>query len=109
MGLLDTGATYTCIHEALLVALGLQPINVIQMGTANGQVQRNIYAAKLNFPGLPWDVGLIGVVGVDLSGQQTPATHGQQSQPIVSLVGRDLLQACSFHWDGPTGLWSLSW
>jgi hypothetical protein len=27
--LIDTGATFTSVHEPLLVALGLQPINVI--------------------------------------------------------------------------------
>jgi hypothetical protein len=109
MGLIDTGATYTCVHEPLLVALGLPPINVIQSGTANGPVQQNVYAARVNFPQIGWDVGLIQVIGVNLAGQMTPASHGLTPFAIVALIGRDLLAQCSLHWEGPAGFWSISW
>lgn len=109
MALIDTGATYTCVHEPLLTALALTPINVIQSGTANGLVQQNVYAARVNLPTIGWDVGLIQVIGVNLTGQMTPASHGMPPYPVVALIGRDLLAQCSFHWEGTAGFWSISW
>jgi len=107
--LIDTGATFTSVHEPLLVALGLQPINVIQAGTANGPVNQNVYAVRINFPALGWDVGLIEVTGSNLTGQMTPASHGQTPQPLMALVGRNLLARCCLHWEGSAGFWSISW
>jgi hypothetical protein len=109
MALIDTGATFTSVHEPLLIALGLTPINVITAGTANGPVQQNVYAARLNFPGLGWDVGLVQITASNLSGQVTPASHGVPSRPLIALIGRDLLAQCSFHWEGTSGFWSISW
>jgi len=109
LSLIDTGCTFTSVHEPLLIALGLHPINVVQSGTANGPVDQNVYAVRLNFPTLGWDVGLLEVTGSNLAGQTTPASHGQAPQLLVALIGRNLLAACSFHWDGSAGFWSISW
>ncbi len=109
MGLIDTGATFTSVHEPLLIELGLTAVNVRMTGTANGPVQQNVYAARVNFPALGWDVGLMEITASNLAGQMTPPSHGMPPQPLVALIGRDLLAQCSFHWEGTSGFWSISW
>lgn len=50
MGLIDTGATYTCVHEDALRQLGLKLFDIVDSGTADGPKQQNVYAARIVFP-----------------------------------------------------------
>jgi hypothetical protein len=102
--LVDTGATMTCVHEAILTGLGLQPVGQVQSGTANGPVQQNVYMTRLVFPLLGWTVDL-PVAGVDLTGQQAQLNPPQD---IIALLGRNLLRNCVLIWNGVGGFWSIS-
>ena len=104
LALIDTGATMTCVHEPHLTGLGLNPVSTVQVGTAAGPVQQNVYMARLVLPELGWTVDL-PVAGVNLAGQQAAVTP---PQPIIALIGRNLLQLCVFTWNGVGGFWSLS-
>jgi predicted aspartyl protease len=58
LALIDTGASRTCVHEPSLTSLGLNPISVVNSGTARGVVQQSVYPARLVFPDPRMDVGL---------------------------------------------------
>ena len=69
LALIDTGATMTCVHEPILQQLGLNPIDVVDTGTAKGPAKQSVYPGKIVFPTEGWTVDLERVVGVDLSDQ----------------------------------------
>lgn len=104
VALVDTGATLTCVHEALLTGLGLNPTGAVTSGTAAGPTQQSMYFARLTFPQLGW-TGELPVAGVDLTGQQVGTTPPQS---IVALLGRNLLQNWMLVWNGPGGMWSIA-
>jgi len=104
LALLDTGATMTCVHEPLLTDLGLKPVGVVTSGTAAGPVQQSVYMVRLIFPVLGWTVDL-QVAGVDLTGQTPPL---DPPQPIIALLGRNLLTQCVLIWNGPGGFWTIA-
>lgn len=108
VALIDTGATMTCIHETILKdQLGLNPIDVINAGTARGPVQQNVYPARIvGAVGQSFTLDLDRVAGVDLSGQ-TVATLPAPQQ-VVALLGRNFLSHCVFIWNGPGGFWTIS-
>lgn len=105
MALIDTGATFTCVHEPVLQQLGLNPIGVTTSGTAAGPVQQSQYPARLVSPDQAWTFDVASVIGVDLSGQQVPL---DPPQDLIALIGRNLLQYCVLVWNGPGGFWTLS-
>ena len=105
LAIIDTGATMTCVHEPLLTQLGLNPISVVQAGTANGPVQQSVYPGRIIFPAQGWTIDLSGVAGVDLTGQFVPLNP---RQPLVALLGRNILQHWLFIWNGPGGYWTVS-
>ena len=108
LALIDTGATMTCVHEQILTSLGLNPIGVATNGTANGPVRQNIYPARVVFPEAGWTVDVSQVVGVNLTGQQIVLAPDRPAQPIIALLGRNLLQHWQLVWNGPGGYWTVS-
>jgi hypothetical protein len=104
MALVDTGATMTCIHEPILTGLGLHPVNTMAAGTAAGQVQQSIYVAQIIFPQMGWTIDL-PVAGVDLTGQSIAI---DPPQPLIALLGRNLLNQCVLIWNGPGGHWTIT-
>ena len=80
VGLIDTGATLTCVHEPLLKQLGLKPIGVGNSRTANGPVPCNLYPGRIMFPSVGWTLDLHGVVGVNLAGQSIAIDPPQPNQ-----------------------------
>ena len=104
LALVDTGATLTAVHEPLLKGLGLNPVGVVTSGTAAGPIQQSLYFARLVFPVLGWTIDQ-QVTGVDLTGQ---AVQTNPPQPIVALLGRNLLQNAVLIWNGPAGSWALA-
>ena len=105
VAIIDTGATFTAVHEPLLQALGLHPIGVVNTGTANGPVQQNTYAARVVLPveGITGDIH--SLTGVNLANQIVPLNP---PQPLIALLGRDFLQRMVLIWNGPAGMWTLS-
>ena len=105
VGLIDTGATYTCVEESLLTSLSLNPIGIVHSGTANGTVEQNIYPARIVFPAKGWTMDLDRVVGVNLSGQ---VVQENPPKPIIALLGRNFLERGVFIFNGTMGSWTLS-
>lgn len=101
--LLDTGASRTAVHREIAQRLGVNTVGTATGGTAGGQVTHQLYPFRLAFPAIGWDVEFSAAAGVDLTGQ---VVHGQQ---VVALVGRDILGGCVFAYNGPGGLFTLSW
>jgi len=105
LGLIDTGATLTCISEDVLKTLGLNPFDVVNSGTADGQKKQNVYPARIVFPTKGWTLDLQKAVGVNLAGQIIPKTP---PEPIIALLGRNLLQHWIFTYNGAGGFWTVS-
>lgn len=104
MGLIDTGATLTAVHQPALQSLGLNPVSTVELGTANGRVTQSMYPARIVIPTKGRVVDM-PVVGVDLSGQQIQI---DPPQPLIVLIGRDLLASWVMIWNGPSGCWTVA-
>lgn len=105
IGLIDTGATLTCIHEDILISLGLNAIGIINSGTANGPVPCNLYPARIVFPTKGWTFDIGQTMGVNLSGQTIPT---DPPQTIIALLGRTFLEHCLFIYNGLGGFWTMA-
>jgi hypothetical protein len=105
MAMIDTGASGTCVHEPILQQLGINPVGVVQGLTAAGPVQQSLYPARLVFPATGWTFDVPNVVGVNLAGQVAQIVP---PQPIIALLGRDLLTAWTLTWNGPGGFWTVA-
>lgn len=95
----------TCVHEAVLQQLGINPIGVVTIGTASGPALQNAYPVRLDFPTTGWSFELPFVPGVDLSGQIVPL---RQPQPLIVLLGRNVLENWVLVWNGPGALWTVA-
>lgn len=104
-GLIDTGATMVCVHEPVLKQLGLTPIAQVNSGTANGPAKQNVYPARIACPEQGWDLSLNGIAGVNLEGQTVLLNP---PQPIIALLGRNILEKALLIYNGPGGFWSIS-
>ncbi len=109
LAIIDTGATFIAVHEPLLTGLGLAPVGVVTMGTANGPTPSSIYPARLLFPETQWNFDSIQVVGSNLAGQAIDFGDGNGPRPIIALIGRSLLQYCVLVWNGQAAAWSISY
>ncbi len=95
--LIDTGASSTCIDDAIAQQLGLPVIDVVQMTSAShANTQQNVYPAKIT---------LMNGINIDV-----PRAIGAalQAQNIIALIGRDFLQHCTLFYNGVTGEITLS-
>jgi len=104
LGLIDTGATMTCVHEEILTSLGLNPTGVVNSGTAAGPVQQNVYPVRIVFPAQGWTLD-VPAAGVNLTGQTTQL---DPPQPLIVLLGRNLLEQWILVWNGPAGHWAVA-
>ncbi len=95
--LIDTGATFSAIDDTIMRALGVNPINVVQGGTANGPALQYIYPARFIFTGLGWTFEFTRATGVNLTGTG-----------YIALVGRDVLALMSMVYNGPLGIVTLA-
>jgi hypothetical protein len=102
IGLIDTGATRSCVHEEIMKKLGVQTIGVATSGTAAGPVQHNLYPSHFTFPAASINIDFSAVIGVNLTGQNV---EGKQ---IIALIGRDVLSAGIFIYNGHTGAFSIA-
>lgn len=98
VGLVDTGASTTCIDDALARSLGLPVIDVVQMTSAtHAGTQANVYPIQMEIVGSPIIVNVPRAIGANLV-----------PQGIVALIGRDYLQHCTLFYNGFTGQITLS-
>jgi hypothetical protein len=102
IGLIDTGATRSCVHAAIMHQLGVQPIGVAMSGTAAGQVNHSLYPAHFSFPAAKIEIDFASVVGVNLTGQEV------EGKPIIALIGCDVLSMGIFVYNGPLGAYTIA-
>lgn len=104
-GLVDTGASLTCVDEAQLKALSLNPVSTANVGTASGAAQQNVYACHLRIPAQDLHIELAAVLGANLASQRVMIAG---TPPLVALLGRNLLQFGVLVYNGTYGVWSFS-
>lgn len=92
-GLIDTGATFSCIDVSLATRLRLPIVDRVKMGGASGPHKHPLYLAKIHIPDLQLEQ-YGGFAGVDLAG------GGQVHR---ALLGRTLLQDLTMTYIGSTG------
>ena len=104
LALIDTGASLSAVDASTVQQLGVQPVGIANVGTAGGVQQQATYPARFTFPGtnLP-GIDFGSLIGSNLAGQ---IVAGHQ-QPLVALLGRDLLQQFILIYDGPMGSFTL--
>ncbi|HET6383143.1 MAG TPA: aspartyl protease family protein [Armatimonadota bacterium] len=95
--MIDTGATSTCIDDAVAQQLGLPVIDVVNISSAShSSVSQNVCPAFIQLAGF-FSVNAPRAIGAAL------APPG-----LVALIGRDLLVACTLYYNGPDGSFTLS-
>jgi predicted aspartyl protease len=95
--LIDTGASQTCIDDAIDQQLQLPVIDVVNMTSAShASTQQNIY---------PVLIEVVGGIRINV-----PRAMGANlaSQSLAALIGRDFLQRCTLFYNGPSGLITLA-
>jgi hypothetical protein len=102
IGLIDTGATRSCVDTVIMKQLGVHPIGIATSGTAAGPVNHSLYPAHFTFPAAKIEIDFASVVGVNLTGQEAGGKH------IVALIGRDVLAMGIFVYNGHTGAFTIA-
>ena len=102
IGLIDTGATRSCVHDSIMRQLGVNPIGVATSGTTAGQVQHNLYPAHFTFPAANINIDFSSVVGVNLTGQNV------NGKSIIALIGRGVLSMGIFVYNGHVGAFTIA-
>jgi predicted aspartyl protease len=98
LALIDTGATSTCVDQAAAEKLQLPVIDVVNVASAShASAQQNVYPIRVEVVGLPIAINAPRAIGAPL-----------QSQGILVLLGRDVLQHCVLVYNGTMGSFSLS-
>lgn len=96
--LIDTGASTTCIDDAVAKTMGIPVIDVVTMASAShASTQQNVYSIQMQIVGSPIRVEVPNATEASL-----------QTQGIVAMIGRDYLQHCTLHYNGITGQITLS-
>ena len=98
LALIDTGATLTCVDETAARQVGAPVIDVTKMSsTSDTDVDANVYPISFLLTGLPTMLNTHRAIGADL-----------QAHDLILLIGRDLLQFCTLHYNGPNGAFTLA-
>jgi hypothetical protein len=103
VALIDFGASMTFIRTTTALGLDLQRTGPLPILTGAGQFISFAYLVSLTFPTLDWEVRGHTVGGTGGLGSVSSAPP----QPILVLVGRDLLERVRFEWNGPEATWAL--
>ena len=100
--IIDTGADQSCIAASLARLLRLRPIDTKRILTPAGSpLEAQVYWALVEFPGASLEPRGLGVLGASLADERI------LGEPIVMLVGRDLLKQAHLTYDGPRGVFTL--
>lgn len=98
LGLVDTGASSTCVDESILNQLNIPTIASSDVWTPHGSGPQNIYPCQISFPGTPLpDIPFNRVLGSNLEGFGA-----------IALIGRDVLSQCLLVFNGVEGNWTIS-
>lgn len=98
VALIDTGATSTCIDDAIAQQLKLPVVDVITIASApHPNSKQNVYPALIEVVGFNIKFNALRAIGVPLA-----------NQGIQVLIGRDLLQVCTLFYNGMIGSFTLS-
>lgn len=100
--LIDTGATRSGVDHSVITKLGVQPVGIAQTLTAGGEVEQNLFPAHFRFPAENIEIDFSSVLGVNLKGQHI------DGQPIIALLGRDMLSKFVFIYNGPGGFFTIA-
>lgn len=100
--MLDTGAYRTSVDNTTIQSLGVSAVGRESTLTPSGHKDQNTYPAHFKFPGTTIDLDFNEALGADLKGQLF------NEQPIIALVGRDILSACLFIYNGSSGMYTLT-
>jgi predicted aspartyl protease len=98
LALIDTGASNTCIDDDAARSMNLPVIDVGSMHSAShAKIPSNIYPIQIAIIGFPIQF-------------RSPRTMGAalKEQGLLMLLGRDILQQCTFFYNGVTGQITLS-
>jgi Aspartyl protease len=106
-GLVDTGASGTCVDPSVLTTLGLTPTGSITVNTPSTGSQPHVadqYDVSLMIPGSlpthpPLSIGNLPVLCSELLAQQG----------FHALIGRDILSICLLSYNGPAGFFTLAY
>jgi len=101
--LIDTGATRSCVDDDVIRKLGVNPIGAGDIHNSGGKQSVNFFPAHFRFPGVPLpEIEFTSAIGVNISAQKV------NNQPIIALLGRDILRSCVFIYNGTLGMYTLS-
>ncbi len=103
LALIDTGATMSAVNEQTVTSLGVKPVGTVMVGTAGGPKLQPLFAVKAFLPQPSLTVNYAQVTGADLAG------HSIMGQPIIMLIGRDVLRTAILVYDGPSGQFTLAY
>ena len=104
MGLLDTGATRTCISPLIADVLELSPTGFSKAHTASGVEEFADYAVDILFP----DSGLRGFEDLNVGSCNLPYMHNLPDEQRMTctnigvLIGRDMMSRWNIVWNGPS-------
>lgn len=96
--LFDTGASISAVDGTVIQSLDVRPVGVTNVRTPSGTAQQNQYPVRFVFPGSP------------LPAIETTHAIGSvlRAQGIIALIGRDVLSAFIFVYNGPGGFITLA-
>jgi predicted aspartyl protease len=95
--LVDTGASHTCIDDAVAKNMGLPVVGRIKVGSASHHsTEQNQYPIRIEFLG----------AGITSNVLQAPAA-ALAAQGLTMLIGRDILQEFLLVYNGPIGQWTM--
>lgn len=98
LGLLDTGASVTCIDAEAAQQLGLPVIDVVTVSSAShSSTQQNVYPIQIEVTGFRIRLQCPRAIGAEL-----------KCQGLLLLIGRDVLQICTVFYNGMAGQITLS-
>lgn len=106
-GLVDAGASGTCVDPSVLTALGLIPTGSVTVNTPSTGAQPHTadqYDVSLMIPGaIPTHAALI------INNLPVMCAELLVAQGFHALIGRDILAHCLFAYNGTTNLFTLAY
>jgi len=106
-GLVDTGASGTCVDPAHIQQLGLTPtgtVPVLTPSTGATPHSANQYDVSIFIPGATQNHPVFSLQNVAVL-----ESHLTAGQGIDALIGRDILAHCLLNYDGASGLFTIAY